>query len=778
MDNENDQLFSCYRKLYNLREDGKMTLAQLRDVIAGPKLKLKTLEIRRLDAAGEVDKTRKKKLSLPTFAVSFLFPDERYNDQAAEPTGYVLVDIDQLSGPVAGYFEQCKSLPFLALAYVSARGKGLHLICRAETDAATHADVCRALYDLLEATFGEPVDRNCTDLTRTSLLCWDAGCYYNPRPKVFRLAQPPAAGKQSPTATGYLPPSEADRLALYLDRVDARVSWQKGQRHMQLVSLAYSLNRAGFDRLAVAQACISRYAQRDFDDREIGRVIDSVYTKSQAEHGVNRREYTPPARPLSDTNVNRATRESPSGRKTDPADECSDTEEDKSLTPFFDYALLSRAPQLLQDMLRPDLTGRQRDIALAGALVALSTVTPHVTGQYHGHTDAPTLYLYVVASPGFGKGILQEVRKALLVWQQYIRDNSRMRVQKYEEELEAYNHHNTAARKAGKIPILSRPLEVKQMELDIPGTITQAKLTELLKTNEHYPGLMCETEIGILVDATGQEYGKYIYLLNQIAQHETIGRGSLQNSVLSCDFPRMSLLTSGTFGQFTDLIRGTDDGLFSRFLAYTIDEAPEWKDLTDIDDDPHTGSYYPALGERIKLTGIFLDEHETFVCYTDAQRKRLNRRFSAMSKKVRWFKGDDELSVVHRLGNMHFRICMLLTALRKAEAGSEVEKVRVLDVDFDLAMMFVLTFQKHIQALASLLPSGKIRDEFVDSDDYERFYRVLPDSFPTSEAIAVGDSSGVKERTVKRLLKRWSKDGLLVRLSRGNYRKGDCRLDD
>ena len=222
MDNENDQLFSCYRKLYNLREDGKMTLAQLRDVIAGPKLKLKTLEIRRLDAAGEVDKTRKKKLSLPTFAVSFLFPDERYNDQAAEPT------------------------------------------------------------------FGEPVDRNCTDLTRTSLLCWDAGCYYNPRPEVFRLAPPPVAGKQSPTATGYQPPSEADRLALYLDRVDARVSWQKGQRHMQLVSLAYSLNRAGFDRLSVAQACISRYAQRDFDDREIGRVIDSVYTKSQAEHGVPR----------------------------------------------------------------------------------------------------------------------------------------------------------------------------------------------------------------------------------------------------------------------------------------------------------------------------------------------------------------------------------------------------------------------------------------------------------------------------------------------------------
>lgn len=157
-------------------------------------------------------------------------------------------------------------------------------------------------------------------------------------------------------------------------------------------------------------------------------------------------------RPLSDTNANRATREASSGRKTDPAEEHFDTEEDKSLTPFFDYALLSRAPRLLQDMLRPDLTGPPARHRTGRALVALSTVTPHVTGQYHGHTDAPTLYLYVVASPGFGKGILQEVRKALLVWQQYIRDNSRLRVQKYEEELEAYNHHNTAARKARQDP--------------------------------------------------------------------------------------------------------------------------------------------------------------------------------------------------------------------------------------------------------------------------------------------------------------------------------------
>lgn len=756
-----------------------MTLSQLYDVIVGPTLKLITLEIRRLDAAGKVKPTKKAKLSLPLFAVSFLFPDERYSDQAAEPTGYVLVDVDELTTPAAEYLGRAKIFPSLALAYVSARGKGVHLIFRAATDPATHAHVCRALQDMVEATLGEPVDRGCTDLTRTSLLCWDEGCYYNPAAEPFRL--PPAAParkKVSPAPAGYLPPSEAERLGIYLNRVDERLAWVKGQRHSQLVSLAYTLNRAGFGHNAVLQACTGRYAQTDFDDREIRKVIDSVYNKSQAEHGVNRREYTPSPRSLSVTSAKSATKDTIYGSKKDSEDEYVENEPGNTLTPFFDYTLFDQAPQLLQDMIRPDLSGRQRDIALAGALVALSTITPHVTGQYHGKREAPTLYLYVVASPGFGKGILEELRKALLVWQQYIRDNSRMKVKQYEEDLEAFNHHVATARKTGKNPVLNRPVEVKQMELDIPGTITQAKLTELLSTNEHYSGLMCETEIGILVDASAQDYGKYIYLLNQIAQHETIGRGSLQNSILSCNFPLMSLLTSGTFGQFTDLIHGTDDGLFSRFLAYTIDEAPEWKDLTSIDDDPQTGNYYPALGERIKVAGIFLDEHETFVCYTEAQRKRLNRRFREMSKKVRWFRGDDELSVVHRLGNMHFRICMTLTALRKAEARNEMEKVRVLDVDFDFALMFILTFQKHIQALGSLLPTGKVRGEFVDSDDYERFYRVLPDTFQTSEALALGDSLEVKERTVKRLISRWSKEGLLVRLSRGNYRKGDYRIDD
>lgn len=771
MNNDENQEFSFYRQLYNLREDGKMTLSQLHAMIVGPKLKFITNEIRRLDAAGKEKQTKKQKLSLPLFAVSYLFPEERYSDQAGQPTGYVLADVDELAMPATDYLERCKALPFVALAYVSARGKGVHLICRAETDVASHADVCQALFDTIEATLGEPVDRVCIDLTRTSLLCHDPACHYNPQAEPFRRPAPPSPQTREHTrtagGTGPCALSEAERLALYLDRADQRLIWQKGQRHSKLVSLAFSLNRAGFDRLTVVQACIFRYAEKDFDDKEISKIIDSVYNKSAFEHGANRREYSPKSSQRTATSAIPATKEPFSGNSYDETDEQVKNQE----TPYFDRELLKEAPLLLKDMIRSDLSGRQFDIALVGALGTLSTLTPRVKGSYQGKNVSPTLYLYVVAPAGFGKGILNEIHKATDVWHQYIRDISRAYVLKYEEELAAYEHHVATAKKNGKNPILTPPAVVLQKELDLPGTITQAKLTEQMKTNEHYPALLCETEIGVLVEAINNEHGKYVYLLNQIAQQEAIGRGSLQNKIVTCQFPLMSLLTSGTRGQFKRLINSTDDGLFSRFLGYTINEAPEWKELTDIDDTPAASNYYPLLGERLKETGIFLDEHPTFVRYTDAQRKRMNRRFEKMSKKVRWFKGDDLLSVVHRLGNYHFRICMLLTALRKAEEKSTSEVVIVRDIDFDIAMMFIQTFHKHIDALSSLLPESPASPEYKNSNCNEQFFQNLSGEFTTAHAIELAQLYKIPERTAERLLTKWLKIGLLTRPSRGLYRK-------
>ncbi|MBB4623541.1 hypothetical protein GGQ57_003457 [Parabacteroides faecis] len=101
-----------------------------------------------------------------------------------------------------------------------------------------------------------------------------------------------------------------------------------------------------------------------------------------------------------------------------------------------------------------------------------------------------------------------------------------------------------------------------------------------------------------------------------------------------CARPLMGILLSGTFGQFTRFIPSADDGLFSRFLAYTVDKPVEWKDLTDEDNSPSSNNYYHDLGLRVLDMGNFLDKYPTFVCYTKKQRDRMNARFRYLSENT------------------------------------------------------------------------------------------------------------------------------------------------
>ena len=175
-----EQHFSWYSNVYSIREEKRMTLIQIYELIKSDKLRFITKEIRRLTAEGRHKEARRMKMQLPAFVVAALFPEERKTEQAGPYTGYVLVDVDGMKAPATDYLERCKAFPWLALAYVSTRGCGVHLIFQVTNGAEQHAAVCRALQDMVETTLGEEVDRGCTDLVRTSLVCWDAECYFNP----------------------------------------------------------------------------------------------------------------------------------------------------------------------------------------------------------------------------------------------------------------------------------------------------------------------------------------------------------------------------------------------------------------------------------------------------------------------------------------------------------------------------------------------------------------------------------------------------------------------
>lgn len=137
---------------------------------------------------------------------------------------------------------------------------------------------------------------------------------------------------------------------------------------------------------------------------------------------------------------------------------------------------------------------------------------------------------------------------------------------------------------AGLAP--ENPEPVKQMNLNISGYTSLARMIEQLETNSHYASCLFETEMEAVTNTLFQDYGNYGYLLNQAAHHERIGNSTKTNGSLLASYPLLSMLLTGTPEMFRRLVPSAESGLFSRLMVYKIAGHGEYRPLTSEDDTP------------------------------------------------------------------------------------------------------------------------------------------------------------------------------------------------
>lgn len=780
------QPFSCYRNVYQVNEEKRMTLEEVYKRIRSDELKFVTAEIRRLTAEQRHEEAHRLKMGLPAFAVPALFPHQRLTEQAGEYTGHILVDIDELSTSPAQCKERCILIPSLALVHDSARGNGLHLIFRVDTTAAQHEAACQALFDMVEGILGERPDRVCTDLTRMSLLCHDPACYFNPDAPVFQVPKayltPPAP---APTVREWSERRQevgsSERLSLYIDQAIRPGDWQQGVRHGLLVRLAYSLNRAGFPEHEVVAECLRRFTEASFGEKEICKIISSVYIRKRSEHGINGRKQTAFRSPESTESVKSVKKSNSilySGEEAPEKGQEATDEHVNHMLQGFPRDVTEHLPALLRDAIRPGMTDTDRDLALLSAITLLSTVTPRISGSYQRKKVYPPLYTCILAPAGSGKGLVSSIQDMADGWHCYIRTRSEREVKEYEKKLEAYQLAKDNYKRKGTGTIPDMPYPVLQKELSIAGDITKPKLIEQLKANDHYAALMQESEIGVLVSAINQDYGKYNYLLNQAAHHERVSNDTRTNGSKKINAPRIGLLLSGTFGQFSRFIPTLEDGLFSRFIGYLIMKPGEWKDLTDDDDTPQSANFYLALSQRVLDMGLHLDQHATWISYTKSQRDKINIRFKRLLTTIQAFGTEPLDSLVYRAGLAHFRICMTLTAIRKAEDKCTDDTLCILDEDMETGYSIVKTCLSHMMVASTLLKKDTSYNPPTNPTLYEQLFHDLPEQFRTSDALETGKAQDVSESTVKRLIKIWVEKGITIKVSAGKFKKKEVEPAD
>jgi hypothetical protein len=234
--------------------------------------------------------------------------------------------------------------------------------------------------------------------------------------------------------------------------------------------------------------------------------------------------------------------------------------------------------------------------------------------------------------------------------------------------------------------------------------------------------------------------------------------------------PRLSVCLSGTPSQAPSLLRGAENGLFSRFLFYIYgsENEPEFKDVFAKEEIVNLDDYFNQLAENVLNMYDEVNKAVSVNFSISAGQQNLFRsQFNKYLKKLNNEFRDETRGIIFRLGLITFRIAMLLTIIRSLEEGNLRPEIECNDRDFQIAMILSDVYLEHSLAVLQSMPSAK-------RFNYKalKLLQHLPGEFSYSEAISTGTANlGFSERSVSYYLKELVQKQSLLKATDGMYIK-------
>ena len=733
--------------------------------------------LRGLIKAGKKDEADAYKKKLPLYVAGGVMEGGRKLEHMARYSACIVIDIDDSPIPVLELLRRAAEFPYVKAGHVSPSGTGVKLFIMVDSDLKNHNLAFEIVKHRVEVDLpGVKVDVSGKDPNRGCFAGHDPNAFYKEESEAIEI---PVADPEPQAASGHSSGSvcSGTRLSNYIDKYEQSNTFVAGNRHSYLVKLSSVLNNAGFSLYDAVSECVRRYGSADFPAAEVETTVNDIYRRYSASHGscAFRPDGTSSV-PKSAKSAKSATPFPKMAQKDAEYGECDDIELDNILLPFFDENIYDHLPPLLTDILKCAYSRTDRDILLISSLTLLSSVSPGVKGSLGEHDYTPAFYSIITGGSGSGKGRIAALQRMLEPWQQYIYDNSRHQVEEYEELQEAYDNYKmhkrqkqTSKQPLGPAP--SKPKVVKQRNLALTGNVTQARLVELLEANYPYTSCMVDTEMETVLSMFSQDFGKYNDVLNKSYHHEPVGSSTKSSGSFMVKRPNLALLLSGTPAMLPRLIPSTENGLFSRILMYRIPGSGTYRPLTSADDSPAASEYFESWGQRVLDIGVFLDNSPTWVKFSDAQRKRLDRFFEREYYNVRSFGNEDMESTVLRYRLAIFRIGMQLTALRKGESGCSERVWTISDDDFATAFHLGKVCLQHAYVVATSLQSASSEVHFRFPHHLRNLFVSLLDSFKRIDVVKEANVREISESTVDKFLRKLQKNDLIISEGNGYYRK-------
>lgn len=406
---------------------------------------------------------------------------------------------------------------------------------------------------------------------------------------------------------------------------------------------------------------------------------------------------------------------------------------------------MQKLPESVQQMLSLASTPEEQDIILMATLAAASACVPNLYFTYGptGKKYYANLQCFILAAAASGKGIA--------------------------------NHALEMARVIDE-----------QHPLLIAGDSTLAAFYKALE-EQGGVGYMHESEGSVITDIWRTSAANYNTALRKAAEHEPISRNRVKGAS-EIKNPRLSMLLTGTFGQYKALVPSVENGYFSRLLTVVIKGTNPF-DKRYVSSRGGQSAVPKIVGQRLLRTyETLMNAGEREWSLTDAQKERLGEHLETEYGTLIGLLGDNFHSAVIRMAVQIERIAMILTAMR-SESGESYspeteERSRIVsgttnkaflccDEDYETAEMIGNKLLMHLAAAYRMI-DGDAQDvvpEIKPIDQRKVLFEQLKGEYALGELISEAKSQGVSRSSAIRWNNQWIEQGLITKENHGNYKK-------
>jgi len=420
---------------------------------------------------------------------------------------------------------------------------------------------------------------------------------------------------------------------------------------------------------------------------------------------------------------------------------------------------MQKLPESVQQMLSLASTAEEKDIILMATLAAASACVPNLYFTYGptGKKYYANLQCFILAAAASGKGIANQALEMVRVIDE-------------------------------------------QHPMLIAGDSTLAAWYKALE-EQGGVGYMHESEGSVITDIWKSGAANYNTALRKAAEHEAISRNRVKGAS-EIKNPRLSMLLTGTFGQYKALVPSVENGYFSRLLTVVI-RGTNGFDKRYVSSKGGQSAIPKIVGQRMLRTYEQLSQNQEMEwSLTDAQKERLGEHLETEYGTFIGLLGENFHSAVIRMAVQIERIAMVLSALRAGEelsvfsdqysdelkpesdsgltdeesrilSGKTDEALYCLDEDYETAEMIGNKMLLHM-ASAYRMIDGDAQDvvpEIKPLDQRKVLFEQLKATYERKELIQEAKTQGVSERTAERWNDKWQEEGIVIKLEHGRYRK-------